>query len=213
MPSSKRFRVLEKELRRLRKQFLPRISPTGSYSERKLALTIAYRVLAHAEIESYLEDRVWEAAIHAKNNWDNHRKPSQTLISIVVFCGQMMELPPDTLTPLKGNKKISPEKIEIDEKVNIAINALQRVIKQNHGLKELNLLALLLPIGIDSNDLDPAFLATMNTFGEQRGLVAHSSAISYRATQLPDPVTELIRIQQVTSELMKLDERISNLMQ
>ena len=48
---SQRFITLEQELRNLRKNFLPRqFSLTGNYSERKIALAVAYRVLAHAEI-------------------------------------------------------------------------------------------------------------------------------------------------------------------
>ena len=66
MSSSSRFRTLTKELNRLERQFLPKINPTGIYSDRQLALTIAYRVLAHAEIEAYLEDRVQKVAIDAK---------------------------------------------------------------------------------------------------------------------------------------------------
>ena len=116
-----------------------------------------------------------------------------------------MELPPDTLTAAKGSKMISPEKIKIDKKIELALNAFYRVIDQNHGLKEANLLALLLPIGIDSDDLDSVMLVTMDAFGKQRGLIAHKSATSYRATQTPDPANELNKIQQITpnNELAK----------
>jgi len=214
MPISNRFDILKKELVKLKKQFLPKINPTGSYSEKQLALTIAYRVLAHAEIEAYFEDRVWEAALHAKRNWDNEGKSSRILISLVAFSGQMMDLPPNTCTPVNGSKRISPEKIKINEKVTLSINAFYKVIEQNHGLKESNLLALLLPIGISSDGLDTVFLANMNTFGQDRGIVAHSSATSYRGVNnLPDPATELNRIKQITDELIQLDQLISNLME
>lgn len=116
MPTSRRFRDLERELSRLKKQFLPKISPTGLYSDRKLSLTIAYRVLAHAEIEAYLEDRVWEIALYAKNKWASERLASRTLISLLAFSGQEMELPPETLTPLRASRVVPPEKIKVDKK-------------------------------------------------------------------------------------------------
>jgi hypothetical protein len=213
MQKSDRFIDLETELLRLKEQFLPEISPTSSYSEREIALTIAYIVLTHSEIEAYFEDRVWEIALHSKNKWVSERLASRTLITLLAFSGQKMELPPDTLTPTQGTTIISPNKIKIDKKIEFALNAFYRVIDQNHGLKEANLLALLLPIGIDSDDLDSVMLATMNTFGEQRGLIAHKSATSYRATQLPDPANELTKIQQITVEILKLDNLTSNLMQ
>lgn len=212
MSISRRFRDLERELRRLKKQFIPKISPTGTYSDRQLSLTIAYRVLAHAEIEAYLEERAWDVALHAKKNWDNKGSASRTLISLVAFSGQTMELPPNTLTPVKASKQVPANKIKIDEKIKSALTAFQQVIQQNHGLKESNILSLLLPIGVNSDDLDSVFLANMDTFGKDRGVVAHSSAQSHRVTNLSDPATELNRIKQIIGDLVKLDELISNLM-
>lgn len=212
MPKSVRFRTLTKELSRLKKQFLPKISPTGLYSDRQLALTLAYRVLAHAEIEAYLEDRVWEVVIDAKKDWDNTGQTHRTLICLLAFSGQMMDTPPNTLTPTNSGQDAWKKKLKISKKIDLSISCFNGVIKQNHGVKEANLLALLLPIGIDSGDLDPAWLATMNTFGEQRGLVAHSSATSYRTVQPPDPATELSTVRQIAQGLLQVDELINNLM-
>ncbi|WP_414550567.1 hypothetical protein [Anabaena sp. CCY 0017] len=213
MPKSVRFRTLNKELTRLKKQFLPKISPIGLYSERQLSRTLAYRVLAHAEIESYLEDRAWEVTLNAKQVWDNGGKTCLTLISLVAFSGQMMEIPPLTLTPPTTNRNNSLDKIKISKKIDLAIKSFKKVLDNNHGVKEANILALLLPIGIDSDDLDPACLATMNTFGKERGIVAHTSATSYRTIQPPDPANELSMVRQITDELLKVDELINKLMQ
>jgi hypothetical protein len=208
MSKSLEFRTLVKELRRLKKQFLPDINPTGYYNDRKLALTTAYRMLAHAEIEYYLEARAWGVVLNAKKAWDEVGKPSRILIALLAFSGQLMETPPTSLTPLKANKVVNPDKIKLDNKLVLAVNCFKRVIEQNHGLKESNILSLFLPIGIDSNDLDSVFLATMNTFGEQRGLVAHSSATFYRMLQPLDPANELNIISQIITGLAELDELI-----
>jgi len=211
MPKSVRFRMLSKELNRLKKQFIPKINPTGSYSDRQLALTLAYRVLVHAEIEAYFEDRVWEVVLNAKNHWDSQGKTCRTLICLLAFSGLEMEVPPHTLTPSQGSKKELDGKIKINKKIDSAMKSFNRAIKQNHGIKEANILALLLPIGIDTDDLDPAWLATMNTFGEERGVVAHSSSTS-PTIQVPDPATELGRIEQIISPgLCKVDELINKL--
>jgi hypothetical protein len=203
MSSSDRFRTLTKELNRLKRQFLPKINPTGTYSERHLALTIAYRVLAHAEIEAYLEDRVGEVAIDAVKDWKNRGKISRTLLSLLAFSGQMMDVPP--------NKLASPKGIRIDEKIESAITFFMYTIKNNHGIKESNILSLLLPIGVDVDELDSVLLATLNTFGKERGLVAHSSATSYRTNQLPDPANELNIIQLITQGLLQIDKLINAL--
>ena len=213
MSKSARFRTLTRELNRLKKQFLPKINPTGLYSESQLSKTAAYRVLAHAEIESYLEERAWEVVQNAKTLWDESGKTTRTLICLLGFSGLTMDEPPDTLTPKKGSKTVKEEKIKISKKINLALESFKRVISQNHGVKEDHILSLLLPIGIDSDHLDPAWLATMNTFGEKRGLVAHTSATSYMTTQTPDPANELNTVTQITDELLRIDELINNLIE
>ncbi len=97
-----------------------------------------YRVFAHAEIESYLEDRVWDTVLAAKNIWDNQGKAGRVLLCVVAFSGQEMEPPPDTITPLKGNKNVSLDKLKITKKIDIAIRCFKSVIAQNHGIKETN---------------------------------------------------------------------------
>ena len=213
MPESDKFITLKTQLDRLKDEFLPEISPTGSYSESQLSRTAAYRVLAHAEIEYYLEERAWEVVQNAKTLWDKSGKNTRTLICLLGFSGLTMDKPPDTLTPQKGSKTVKEEKIKISKKIDLAVESFKRVISQNHGVKEDHILSLLLPIGIDSDDLDPAWLATMNTFGEKRGLVAHKSATSYMTIQTPDPANELNTVNQITDELLRIDELINNLIE
>lgn len=213
MPESDKFITLKTQLDRLKDEFIPEISSTGSYSESQLSRTAAYRVLAHAEIEFYLEERAWEVVQNAKTLWAKSGKNTRTLICLLGFSGLTMDKPPDTLTPQKGSKTVKEEKIKISKKIDLAVESFKRVISQNHGVKEDNILSLLLPIGIDSDDLDPAWLATMNTFGEKRGLVAHKSATSYMTIQTPDPANELNTVNQITDELLRIDELINNLIE
>ncbi|MFM6089883.1 MAG: HEPN domain-containing protein [Dolichospermum sp.] len=213
MPESDKFITLRTQLNRLKDEFLPEISPTSSYSESQLSRTAAYRVLAHAEIESYLEERAWTIVIDAKKAWETG-KTTRTLICLLGFSDLTMDKPPDTLKKPSNVKQDNHDKrLEITEKINSAIKSFKKVIDNNHGLKEKNILALLLPIGIDSDDLDPAWLADMNTFGEKRGLVAHTSATSYMTIQTPDPANELNTVTQITHELLRIDELINNLIE
>jgi hypothetical protein len=216
MPESDKFITLKTQLDRLKDEFLPEISPTGSYSESQLSRTAAYRVLAHAEIEYYLEERAWTIVIDAKKAWETG-KTTRTLICLLGFSDLTMDKPPDTLKKPNNVKQDNHDKrLEITEKINSAIKSFKKVIDNNHGLKEKNILALLLPIGIDSNDLDPnnTWFATMNTFGEKRGLVAHKSATSYMTTQTPDPANELNTVNQITDQfLLIIDELINNLIE
>ncbi|MFN9403275.1 MAG: hypothetical protein ACK57R_05995, partial [Dolichospermum sp.] len=95
MPKSDKFITLRTQLNRLKNEFIPEISPTGLYSESQLSRTAAYRVLAHAEIESYLEERAWEVVQNAKTLWTKG-KTTRTLICLLGFSGLTMDKPPDT---------------------------------------------------------------------------------------------------------------------
>ncbi len=123
MPKSTRFRTLTRELNRLKKQFLPKISPTGLYSDRHLVRTLAYRVLAHAEIESYLEERAWEVVQNAKTAWDTTGKTTRTLICLLGFSDLTMEKPPDTLNrPRNVSQNNYDKRLNISKKIDSAIN-------------------------------------------------------------------------------------------
>ena len=175
---SKRFRILEQELKKLRKYFLPRqFDPQGNYSERQIALATAYLVLAHAEIESYLEDRVLDLARSAVKIWKEKKKTTQVLVYLFAFSGLTLDKPPDSVTPDQPSKsKALQEKLKFDEKrINVS-KSFEYLVIHNHGIKEKNLLSLLLPIGINSDDLDKVWLQEMKDFGAKRGQFAHQSA-------------------------------------
>lgn len=151
--------------------------------------------------------------MNAKRAWDSTGNTSRTLICLLGFSGLTMDQPPDTLNITRGNPDDHNKRLKISKKIAISVNSFRKVIDNNHGVKEKNILALLLSIGIESDDLDPAWLATMNTFGEKRGLVAHTSATLYMTVQPPDPATEINTVKQITQELLKIDELINKLMQ
>ena len=187
---SQRFITLEQELTNLRENFLPRqFNLTGDYSEREIALAVAYRVLAHAEIESYLEDRVLEIAQNALTFW-NDKKTTLTLVFLFAFSGLTLDKPPDSLNPGQRSQNLD-DKVKFDKKLGKVFNSFCTAVKDNHGIREKNILLLLLPIGIDSEDIDVIWLQEMDSFGKKRGDFAHQSASKYKTEQPPDPENEL----------------------
>ena len=210
---SLRYRALEQELRLLRRHLLPgRFDPTGSYQDRVYTRTIAYRVLAHAEFESYLEDRVQDLCLAAVSAWGQKGKTSKVIACMLAFSGQNMEEPPTTRVPQQPSQQAQwDDKIKVSAKISRSVNALHYAIENNHGIKEENLLRLLLPVGIEADEIDVAWLATLNSFGEERGSVAHLSATNYRTQQLPDPKSEFDRVQYLLQGFKKLDEALNEL--
>ena len=69
MTQSIRFNELKNGIENLKADLLPsNFTDVFEYTREEITKTIAFRVLAHAEIESYLEDRAEEIALNALNN-------------------------------------------------------------------------------------------------------------------------------------------------
>ena len=213
MPRSASFRQLEGSLRQLRRQLLPRqFDPTGTYPDRIIARARGYRVLAHAEIEHFIEQRAQEVVLDALNAWNSTGTMRVTLASLIAFCGNMANVPPSTLLPNDPSaKKRHDCELKLQLRLNAAANSFFAAAKENHGIKEKNLLRLLLPIGVNPVDIDPTWLATMNSFGERRGEAAHASGNVGKVKHPPDPKTELNLVVQVLKGLRDIDELLNEL--
>jgi hypothetical protein len=214
MPSA-RFLQLKEQLIALRDHLLPKeFDPTGLYDAQDEVFTraIAYRVLAHAEIESYFEDRALEVVLQARSAWERGLV-SRIALCLVAFSGKEMGLPPATLESPNVNKsKTWPSLVDIGEKFVLVTTEFQKFVrKENHGVKEKNLLSLLLPIGVDHTRIDPAFLADMESFGALRGFAAHSSSKT-SATQGADPAIELKRVEALLFGIETIDGELEALL-
>jgi len=87
-----------------------------------------------------------------------------------------------------------------------------KALNENHGIREKNLLGMLLPIGIESDDIDATWLATIDGFGQDRGSAAHKSSAVSRTQQPPDPKNEFDRVTYLLQGLKDIDEMLNYLM-
>lgn len=211
MKASSQFINLVREHARLCHNLLPReFNLTGDYPEDVLTRTLAYCILCHAEMESYLEDRALEVALNAKKSWDERGKVCKTLLGLLAFSGQDIEEPPNAVnldTP--EPPRLSEDKIQLTKRIDVAMNVFYYAVKKNNGIKEKNIHRLLLPIGVAPSDIDPILIADMNSFAEQRGEIAHLSWRKYRATQQINPQNELRKIKSIISRIIKIDQCIN----
>ena len=212
---SSKFKTLEKELALLRKHLLPRVfNATGSYPARIYTRTTAYRVLAHAEFEEYLEGRVQEVAINAITGLTYTGKINRVIACLIAFIGQKLEGPPDTIDPPSGTPLNNWNgKLALIEKVKHANNSFQNGLIDNHGIREKNILNLVLPVGIQPHQIDRTWLIKIDNFGQLRGRVAHHSASTYRATHLPDPKTEYETVKEILAGLRTIDDYLNKVAQ
>lgn len=207
MASSKRYRQLRRCIRTLRRTLLPaKFSPTGVYrgAERVRLRAMAFRVLVHGEIEEFIEDRAFELFDAAWKAWTQQKVPSRAMLGLLAFGGFATEVPPEKLGG--SNRQKAYESLE--EPIQKAQAAWRLVHKRNHGIKEENVLALLLPLGIAAEKIDGMLLADLNSYGAKRGEVAHRSAVGL--AQYTDPRTEYADAERLIGALNSIDELVDD---
>lgn len=209
---SVRFKEMRSRLKELRKHMLPaKFSPTGNYTERQQDHARGYRLLAHAEIEAYLEDVSRNTVTRAISLWKSQGKPSKPLIAFLTSYHSSWSVN-DSISN-EEIIQIAKSRVNIKDSVEKVINLAQtqfiQRVKENHGIKENNFHVLILPTGIDPSELDATWIANLNNFGGLRGFVAHNSKT---ATGQINPKDELTTVTNLVSGLEDLDKRINQLL-
>jgi hypothetical protein len=77
-------------------------------------------------------------------------------------------------------------------------------IRDNHGVKEMNVLAMYLPLGAPNTAFGSTLLPSLESFGSLRGEYAHNSAKAVRA--VPDPEVEFKRVNDLLEEIKVFDQ-------
>lgn len=186
---SSRFRQLRDRIAEL-VALMPPSSPTGSYSAEQFDLIRAFQLLAHAEIEAYLEDVACSTLTEALSRWKRDGIP-RVCLSHVVLHLEFRRLPP---------KWSSGSQLERVEEACERFATYAR--KKNNGVKERNVMALLLPIGLTIRDIDATWLATIDSFGSGRGEIAHTA----KSVQTPPDRDTLVgAVDQIIAGLEQLD--------
>lgn len=201
MATSKRWKRLKADVETLRQQFLPDpFNPLGIYIEqvKVQAHARAFLVLGHAEIESYIEEWAKEIARSSELLWQTSRRMSQPLQFLVASLSEKIAVP---TTLIGASVKDSPQRLD-DELVRLFQKYYKR-INDNNGIKELNILALLGPLGVPISAFGSTLLPNLDYFGTLRGTHAHHAA---QAVVTPlDPETEYRRAVDLVTDLADLD--------
>jgi hypothetical protein len=202
---STQFKLLCKNLIKLEKIFLSmKMKLDGSYTLSEQAMIRAYGLLAHAEFEYYFENVASEVVMKAYKKWTSDKKPSHILMSVTSFMEINKKIPEN----VSGGKINTNEEGNIGNRVLEYINKYNAMIANNNGIKEIDLLKILLPLGIHLNDIDPTFLISIDSFGRGRGEIAHKSI---KVKILIDPFAKKKEVTNILTEIVKLDNKIISL--
>lgn len=205
MAQSTRYRELQRRVKEVRQHLLPtRFSPTGEYSNRVYDRARAYRLMVHAELEACIEDLALNTVDAACKCWAQDGRPRTTLIALLAHDAEGFGGPPSKL-PIPSPSELP----SLRGRVDVARRRFSHYVRtQNNGIRESNVLALLLPAGVRESEIEPLWLADIDSFGRLRGETAHQA----RRTQQPlDPRDEHERANGLVKRLGPIDALLETL--
>lgn len=124
-------------------------------NQRKLRSCVA---LIHAELEGYFEN----IGIKIIDFYSTNHLTRKQKARINQFI---------TLYPLE---RFDGEKHFVQDRISSCLKVYKNTLtNRNHGIKDVNLLRILLPISYPLAEIDNAWLATMTSFGTLRGELMH----------------------------------------
>lgn len=193
---------MRQQVEELRAEFLPDPFPTAGTDIGDPSVqwhTKAFVVFGHAEVEAYLEDRAKAIVKAAEAVWLKSAKFTPPLVFMLCCFGERL-VPPKVSTGPKAQD--IPAQLS-DRALKLFLHYHQQ-IKDNHGVKEKNVLELFSPLGLPLSVLGSTLLPDLDFFGAIRGTHAHQSAKA--VVSVPDPETEYKRVKHLLQELIALDE-------
>ena len=192
MSNTLRFGDLSKRLVELEDHLITKeFSDVGDYEEHVKDMARGYRLLAHAEIESYLEDVVRLIADKTLEKWRTSSVGSKELISVLAALKSDPEISDKQLSSLKTT----------EQTVNFSFVSFKNRITKNNGIKEKDIKALMSPIGFDLEVLIPELVPLLDSFGTKRGEVAHSTSLKKEI----NPKDEVADVKNIHGYLERLD--------
>ena len=191
--------LLQKRNTELKRALLPhKRSPTGNYKNSTYERALGYKLLIHAELEYYFEEVVKSIMKKAKDKWDSHHEATPTLVALMAYCTKSFVSVPEHTT----DQNVS---VDLNSRVNTAYTEHYKYIAaNNHGIKEKNILALLLPIGILIDEIDNNLLIALDNFGSERGSIAHQT----KAKQCVTPDDVEASVNNIFALLEPFDEKL-----
>jgi hypothetical protein len=214
MPSSQ-YNLMRKQLSELRRSLLPRDIKKDilDFTPRMSVRALSYRILSHAEFETYLETRALEIVMATDNAWKTRGHISRSTLCLIAFSGRRFDQLPDTLkAPAKKKETDWSAMITPDKRISACMSEFTYYLRRhNHGIKEENLISILLRVGLAPDALDEILVAEMTDLGVKRGEVAHGGAAGY-VTKGVNPRDEYERVKRIVEGLKPVDEALTNLL-
>jgi hypothetical protein len=179
---------LKNRLDRLAISLLPIDKDTQVFLKSEEDRMHAYVLLAHAELEEYLEELGRDVVLKAERlSGSNSCAP---VISRLIYLKN------------KGTGKFNQA---TPDAIATAVKFYQDIVNANNGIKEPNVMALFMPLGLTHDDFNSTLMGNLNTFGRVRGGIAHTAQKLRQGVQ---PSAERKAVDDILGDLLSLDTKV-----
>ncbi|WIY05102.1 hypothetical protein QRX60_15130 [Amycolatopsis mongoliensis] len=179
---------------------------TVPLSQREVDLLHGLRVLAHSEIQAFIEsvastilEVTEDNATRGRLTHAGHQLMVHDMADRYFRATAFSRYPTYDTKLIIANFQSDP--IPLAE----AIKRHKKVVKENNGVKETNVRRLLLPLGYRESFFVPGLLNDLNNFGAARGDVAHGPGSTVGLQHKPSGSTEITRIKKLEHGLEMLE--------
>ena len=170
------FSELDSRIKKLDEIFLPKkLSPTGNYKYSTYERVRAFKVLSHTEFEVYFESLSYTIAKNAYQKWTTNNIITKPLLAMALYYSGSYSAVPES----KGGNHSSED---LNKKIHMSFSDYSQKKARNNGIKEKDILQLLLPIGIEVDQIDNNLLIALNNYGSKRGEMVHSNSATQYIT-------------------------------
>lgn len=159
----------------------------------------SFKLLVHAEFEAFIETRVRDTIKQSIAIWKADKRVTRALFGLLLRWYPHFEL--------DKNRYSTPQSSpEIADLLDVLARRAEREIEENNGIKKDAFSRLCYSVGILVDDISPLFLAALESYGKNRGDIAHNPVGKVKT--LNDPRVEASEARQIVDFFLQFDQSL-----
>lgn len=196
------FHALKRSLRKA-KLITGGVNKLGCETDLQHLKLQSYILLCHSALEQYIEELCLSAAMSARAKFTNYGTITKTLVALI-SAKLVDDLPEKSKARLTG--EISSN---IEEFSKEAFNRYRAVITSNNGIVDRDQKKILIPVGVNPENIDLVLMNNLHGFGSKRGDVAHkfkvqrAETLTAIETDISTIVTGIVAYDQAVCDALK----------
>ena len=161
-------------------------------------MALAFRIIASAHVENYVEQRCLQVARAAAQRW-RQGHPSRCAKALI---GWLVVTSGGKWGPMPLDESEYPR----DSIVETALLSFSDAVERSHGISGPKLSIFLFRLGVRDSDIDSRLVDSLTTLASARGVAAHRPV--NRAKTMTEPVVEWASIEAIRPMLEELDAKL-----